>query len=88
MSLTLAAVISSFSIALILAAVFFALFGVERGRNLGIWAIAWLIYAFRFLFEILGMTYPGHGGFIVIRHLAVLLSTDLAIFAAYRIVNR
>ncbi|HUX22486.1 MAG TPA: PAS domain S-box protein, partial [Spirochaetia bacterium] len=41
-----------------------------------------------FLFEILGMTYPGHSGFIVIRHLSVLLSTDLAIFAAYRVVNR
>lgn len=87
MSLTLAAVISSFSIALILAAVFSALFGVERGRNLGIWAIAWLVYAFRFLFEILGMTYPGHSGYMIVRHLSVLVSTDLAIFAAYRVVN-
>ncbi len=87
MSLTLAAVISSFSIALILSAVFAALYGVERGRNLGIWTLAWLVYAFRFLFEILGASYPGHPGFVVVQHIAVLLSTDIAIFAAYKLVN-
>ena len=87
MSLTLAAVISSFSIALILSAVFAALYGVERGRNLGIWTLAWLVYAFRFLFEILGTRHPGHPAFVIAQHIVVLLSTDIAIFAAYKLVN-
>lgn len=88
MDLTLAATISSLSISMILAAVFAALFSVERGRNLGMWSLAWLIYAFRFFFEILQAGHPTHPAFTVVRQLAVLASTDVVIFASYRVANR
>ncbi len=88
MSLTQAAIISSLSIALILAALFAALYAVERGRNLGMWSLAWFVYAFRFLFEILEIGHPERPFFMIARQFAMLLSTGVIILAAYRVVNR
>lgn len=87
MTLETSAVISSLAMAVILAAVFLVLYTVERRGYLGIFSLGWLVYALRFLFELLHAARPADVTLILLSESAIVGNASLTLFGVYSVMS-
>ena len=72
---------------MLLTGVYLYLFRVYRYTYLLIWLWAWVLYSLRFVFELIGVSYPSTL-ITVATHSVALLSGILLLWGTYRFANR